>query len=118
MAFNSSKTPRNRKKYHRSILQAVVTLTAQVSIGYDLDYGSDVNQGTRSSSVVSQTGGLWDQNNWDSGTWDSPYLNDYTIDTPGNGRNLALLIYGNNAIDNPYTIQSMISHYTIGRLER
>ncbi len=118
MAFNSSKTPRNRKKYHRSILQAVVTLTAQVSIGYDLDYGSDVNQGTRSSSVVSQTGGLWDQNNWDSGTWDSPYLNDYTIDTPGNGRNLALLIYGNNAIDYPYTIQSMISHYTIGRLER
>ncbi|MDE1943469.1 MAG: hypothetical protein KGI47_10070 [Betaproteobacteria bacterium] len=119
MAFNSSKTPRNRKHYHRSVLQAVVQNTAQVSIGYDLDYGSyDTQPGSRSSSGLTQTGGLWDQNQWDTGVWDAPYLYDYVIDTPGNGRNMALLIYANNAIDYPYTIQSMISHYSIGRLER
>ena len=118
MSFNSSKTPRNIKHYHRTILQSVVQVTAQVSVGYDLDYGAEVDSGARNSSMISQTGALWDQNNWDTGTWDSPYVDDYTIDTPGNGRNLALLIYANNAIDYPYTIQSMISHYSVGRLER
>ena len=118
MAFNSSKSPRNRKKYHRSVLQAVVQLTAQVSIGYDLNYGSGVDQGFRTSSALTQTGGIWDQNNWDSATWDGAYLNDYVIDTCGNGLNSALLIYSNNAIDYPHTIQSMISHYSVGRLER
>ncbi|APC01319.1 hypothetical protein [Polynucleobacter asymbioticus] len=118
MSFNSSKTPRNIKHYHRTILQSIVQVTAQVSVGYDLDYGAEVDSESRNSSMITQTGALWDQNNWDSGTWDSPYVNDYTVDTPGNGRNLALLIYANNAIDYPYTIQSMISHYSIGRLER
>ena len=119
MAFNSSKTPRNRKHYHRSILQAVVQVTAQVNIGYDLDYGSfSSQQGARSNAGLTQTGGLWDQNAWDTGVWDAPYLYEYTIDTPGNSTNMALLIYANNAVDYPYTIQSMISQYSIGRLER
>jgi hypothetical protein len=120
MAFNSSKCPRNRKHYHRSVLQSTVMNTAQVSIGYDVDYGgNNTDQGARTSSILNPTGtGLWDLGAWDGGVWDTPYLTDYVIDTPANGLNFALLIYANNAIDYPYTIQSMISHYSIGRLQR
>ena len=119
MAFNSSKSPRNRKHYHRSVLQATVQNTAQVSIGYDMNYGqNEADQGIRNATALSLTGGIWDTNTWDQGVWDAPYLYDYIIDTPGDGRNFALLIYANNAIDYPYIIQSMISNYTIGRLER
>ncbi len=120
MAFNSSKTPRNRKHYHRSVLQVVVQNTAQVNIGYDLNYAkNNTQQGQRSAETLNPTGtGLWDIGNWDSGTWDTPFLTDYVIDTPGNGLNFALLIFGSNAVDYPHTIQSMISHYSVGRLSR
>ena len=120
MAFNSEKSPRNRKRFHRTIFQATVKNTAQVSIGYDMDYaGSNTGQGIRTSPQLNPTGGgLWDLGSWDSNMWDSPYLVDYTVDTPGTGVNFAILIYANNAIDYPFTIQSIISNFSIGRLQR
>ena len=60
----------------------------------------------------------WDSFSWDNFVWDAQYLTDYEVDTPGDGVNLGLIIYGDTAIDLPYTISSGILHFTINRLER
>lgn len=119
MSFNNSKTPRSRKHYKRVILQTSCQGIAQVNVGYDLSYaGTESDAGLRSLSMIVGTGGYWDQVNWDSFNWDSPVVQEYKIDTPGNGRNIGLLIYSDNAIDDTYTISSAIINYIINRLER
>lgn len=118
-AFNSSKSPRNRKHYHRSVLQATCMGTAEITVGYTLSYGSaETADGAQSSQTLIGGGSWWDVFTWDSFVWDAPYLTDYEIDTPGNGTNIGMIIYGNTNIDLPYTISSAILHYTINRLER
>ena len=118
-AFNSSKSPRNRKHYHRTVLQATCTGTAEVTVGYTLSYGSaDAADGLQTTQTLIGGGGWWDQFTWDNFVWDAQYLTDYEVDTPGDGVNLGLIIYGDTAIDLPYTISSGILHFTINRLER
>lgn len=119
LAFNSNKTPRSRKHYKRTILQAVCNGIAQVNVGYDMSYaGNESASGSRSVSNLIGTGGYWDLATWDKFNWDSPVVQEYKIDTPGNGRNIGLLIYSSNAIDDYYTISSAIINYIINRLER
>lgn len=119
MAFNSSKSPRNRKKYIRTTLYAQCTNVADVNIGYELSFaGIEQPSGVQSFQTLSGGGSWWDVFSWDQFIWDSPWVSEYVIDTPGNGRNMGLVIWGNSAIDLPYTVQSAIFNYTIGRLER
>jgi hypothetical protein len=119
MSFNSSKTPRSRKHYKRAILQAACDGIAQVNVGYDLSYaGPESASGISTLSTLVGTGGYWDQAIWDTFNWDSPVVQEYVIDTPGNGRNIGLLIYSDNAIDESYTLSSAIINYIINRLER
>lgn len=118
-AFNSSKTPRNRKKYKRTTINAKCGNTANVSIGYSLSFGGQESvDGYQAFQTMFGNGSWWDVFTWDQFIWDAPYVNEYTVDMPGNGRNLSLIIYGNTDLDLPYTIQSAIPNYTIGRLER
>ena len=63
-------------------------------------------------------GSWWDVFTWDQFLWDAPYVNEYVVDTPGTGRNMSLIIWSNTDQDLPYTIQSAILNYTVGRLER
>jgi hypothetical protein len=118
-AFNTSNLPRQRKSYLRTVLQAKATNTAQVAVGYDLSFGdADVLPGASQSQIGTGGGGYWEQFTWDSFNWDAPYVTEYTIDTPGNGRSMALLIVGDTDIDEPYTISSAIIHYKFRRQER
>jgi len=119
MSFNNSKTPRSRKHYKRVILQADCDGIAQVNVGYDLSYaGPESASGISTLSTLIGTGGYWDQAIWDTFNWDSPVVQEYVIDTPGNGRNIGLLIYSDNAIDESYTLSSAIINFIINRLER
>lgn len=119
MAFNQNKSPRQRKHYKRVILQATCTGLAQVNVGYDLSYaGTEADSGLRSLRQIIGGGGYWDQATWDNFNWDSPVVQEYKVDTPGNGRNIGLLIYSDNAIDDQYTISSAIINYIINRMER
>lgn len=119
LAFNSSKSPRTRKHYRRTVLQATCKNTAQVNIGYELNYGStESDSGYRNFQTLLGNGGFWDIFTFDLFNWDAAAVAEYTIDTPGNGRNIGMLIYGDTNIDEPYTVHSSITHYTLGRLER
>lgn len=119
LAFNSMKSPRARKHFKRTILQATCTGIAQVSVGYDMSYaGTETAGGYRATTTLIGAGGYWDVMHWDQFNWDSPVVQEYTVDTPGNGRNIGLVVYGDSAIDSPYTVSSAIINYTMNRLER
>lgn len=119
LSFNNNKTPRSRKHYKRVILQAQCAGLAQVNVGYDLSYASpEADPGSNATSQIVGAGGYWDQFTWDNFNWDSPVVQEYKVDTPGNGRNISIMILSDNAIDDEYTISSAIINYIINRLER
>ena len=118
-AFNSGRAPMNRKTYKRTVLQATCTGTASVTVGYNVSYaGFEAAEGARTAQSLVGGGSWWDAMIWDDFNWDAPYVTDYTIDTPGNGTNINFAIYGSNAVDLPYTINSAIVNRKIGRQER
>lgn len=118
-AFNSSKSPRTRKRYRRAVLQATCGNTANVAVGYDLNFGGVESQiGLQTQQNMIGRGGYWDQFIWDNFNWDAPYVSEYIIDTPGNGRNMAMMVIGDSDIDEPYSIHSAIIHFMQGRQER
>jgi hypothetical protein len=119
LAFNSSKTPRNSKHYKRTTLHAKVLGTANLNIGYDLSYGSSAaNPGVRSANTLLGGGGLWDVFTWDQFNWDTAAVGEFVVDTPGDGINIALLMYGDTDQDLPYTMQDAILQYVIRRQMR
>lgn len=119
MSFNSNRSPRSRKHYKRTILQADCEGIAQLNVGYDLSYAdTEADSGFRSLQTLLGEGGYWDSFVWDSFSWDTGVVQEYIIDTPGNGRNIGLIIYGDSDIDDSYIISSAILNYTVNRLER
>lgn len=118
-SFNTSRTPMSRKTYKRTVIQATCMGTASVTVGYNLSYANTESaEGARTTQSLIGGGGWWDSMIWDTFNWDAPYLTDYTIDTPGNGTNINYAIFGSNAVDLPYTINSVIVTRKIGRMER
>lgn len=119
LSFNSSRSPRTRKRYRRVVVQATCRSTASVSVGYELDYGSpDIVSGAQESTTIVGGGGWYDDLTWDSFNFDSPYVSEYRVDTPGVGHNIGLVVYSESATNDQHTLHGAIMHYSMGRQER
>lgn len=119
-AFNHNGSPRMRKKYRRAILEVDVEDYAQVSVTFDLGYGtSDISEAAPATaqSLVGG-GGYWDQFIWDNFTWDAQIVLDPVIKIDGTQKNISLLFYSNRAQDLPHTVQGATLEYTPRRPER
>lgn len=116
LTFNYMKSPYIRKRYRRIVIQFRASGTIDVDIGYDLAYGRVEHGIPNSTNVVG--GGFWDSFTWDNFTWDAAYLQEFNVDTPGVGENISVLIKGNSNQDDAFTIHTVITNYSIGRMQR
>ena len=116
LTFNYMKSPYIRKRYRRIVIQFKASGTIDVDIGYDLAYGRVEHGIPNSTNVVG--GGFWDSFTWDNFTWDAAYLQEFNVDTPGVGENISVLIKGNSNQDDTFTIHTVITNYSIGRMQR
>lgn len=116
LTFNYMKSPYIRKRYRRIVIQFRASGTIDVDIGYDLAYGRVEHGIPNSTNVVG--GGFWDSFTWDNFTWDAAYLQEFNVDTPGVGENISVLIKGNSNQDDTFTIHTVITNYSIGRMQR
>lgn len=119
MAFHHSKNPFYRKSYRRCKLRFSAGATAHLNVTYDLSFGDrDSVYSDTSSKVVGGGGAYWDSAEWDSLFWDAMYSQEVTIDTPGNGTSISLVISNESAVDETFTINSIQTQYSMGRLSR
>lgn len=119
MAFHHSKNPFYRKSYRRCKLRFSAGATAHLNVTYDLSFGDrDAVYSDTSSKVVSGGGAYWDNARWDALFWDATYSQEVTIDTPGIGTSISLVISNESAVDEAFTINSIQTQYSIGRLSR
>jgi hypothetical protein len=119
LPFNSSKSPRNNKHYKRGTFHMTILGTANVTIGYTLNFGSpNVDEGFRNFQTLIGAGGIWDIMNSDNFTWDAQAVGEYVVDMPGDGDNLGILLYGDTDQDLPYVAQDVVMQYIIRRQKR
>ncbi len=119
-SFNNMKSPQERKRYRRAVLELTVDSYAEVNISYDIGYGNpNVSPPeTLADQQLIGTGGYWDQFNWDQFNWDSAVINAPSISLTGTEKNIGLVFYSNRAQDGSHTLQGCTLIYTPQRLER
>ncbi len=119
MAFHHSKNPFYRKSYRRCKLRFSAGATAHLNVTYDLSFGDrDSVYIDTSSKLVAGGGAYFDTARWDSLFWDAIYSQEVTIDTPGNGTSISLVISNESAVDETFTINSIQTQYSMGRITR
>lgn len=118
LAWNFLKSPRLEKHYHGGSLEVNSPFYAEFYFNYQLAYRSSrVFQGERALTV----GNLEGAANWDSGvmwdffSWDGNTLSPSEVEFRGTGECYQVLIAGNEDFVQPFTINSMITSYTMGR---
>lgn len=117
--WNHSGSPRLLKRYRRASVEMQGDGYSEISFGYSLAYGSSneiqPNPATYSSSFSPVN---WDSFTWDSFTWDGVSVSPTEVDIAGTGENIQISI--SSALDylEPYTINSVILHYSPRRTLR
>ena len=117
--WNHSGSPRMLKRYRRASIEMQGDGYSEISLGYSLAYGSaseiQPNPATYSSSFAPS---YWDSFTWDAFTWDGVTVSPTETEISGTGENIQIGI--SSALDYlaPYTINTIIIHYTPRRALR
>jgi len=114
--YNSENTPRILKRYRRGSFEITGNGYCEFDFSYDLAYSSVyVSQESKSSYANNFSPSLWDFVFWDSFIWDGFTLAPTDVEIKGTGQNILLLISSNSNYFQPFTINSVILHYTTRR---
>lgn len=112
--WNAMRSPRVLKRFRHSSVEMQGSYYAEFDFGYQLGYGtSEINQ----SVAVSYVSGFsppiaWDTFTWDSFTWDGRTLFPTEVDVNGTAENLQVTISSTGNFIYPYTVNSIINHFT------
>lgn len=125
LAFNAEGGPSVKKRWRRAILETSIPEYAKIYMTHEQNYGDfSIPVAATSLSEFAQTvvtpggGGFWDQFTWDEFTWDSPLVAPPTYDLTGTSCNISLLFFSKDAISRPFTLQSVVMHFSPRRIQR
>lgn len=114
--WNSAKSPRLLKRWRRCSVEMQGDAYAEIYFGYNLAYGStDEMQPNATSHESNFSPSIWDTSGvtWDGYfVWDGRTLSPTEVKLEGTAENIQITISSNLDYLYPYTINSMILHYT------
>ena len=113
LVFNGIGSPRLLKRFRRGSMEVTGNGFAQFTFGYDLAYSSTyIGQESQVTYTNSFVPSAWDSVSWDAFTWDGRTLAPSEVEMKGTAENIAIRIASSSAICDPFTINSIILHYT------
>ena len=116
LVFNSIKSPRILKRYRRASVELTGDSFAQVQFAYDLGYGStDINQAIEDQYSTDLRSSYWDELTWDNFVWDGKEVSPTEIEMLGTAENIAIRISSSSDLFKPFTVNSIILHYSMRR---
>lgn len=119
LPFNHLKSPRIRKRFRKAVFEIVTEGQASLQIAQDLSYGStDVEASYPEALTITGGGGYFESLTWDAFTFDAQIVATAEKGLDGTGINIGLLVYSNSDSDQPHTIQGVLLHYQLRRLQR
>lgn len=113
MVFNSTGSPRILKRYRKASMEIQGSGYSEFNLSYELGYGSSEIAPQLSSTYQSNlSSSFWDSFTWDFFTWDGRTLSPTECGVQGTGENIAFNIVSESAYWQPFTLNSLIIHYT------
>ena len=111
------KSPRILKRFRAASIEMQGTGYAAIQFGYQLAYGSP---NTGQPLATAATSGFtaapnWDQFVWDNFVWDGITVSPTDIDLQGTAENIQPTISSGTNYISPYTVGSIIYHYSMRR---
>ena len=116
LVFNSIKSPRMRKRYRKASIELTGDSYAQIQVSYDLGYRSaDVVQPGNTAYEADLRDSYWDSMQWDNFVFDGNEISPSEVEVEGTAENIALSVSSTSALFQPFTVNSIMLHYTIRR---
>lgn len=116
LAYDFVKSPRILKRWRRGSVEVDGTAYAEFSFNYLLSYSSTaLAQASQQSYSTNLAASFWDSVSWDSFVWDGRTLAPSEVELTGTGENIAVQIACNSDYYEPFTINSLILHYSMRR---
>jgi hypothetical protein len=116
LVFNSIRSPRIIKRYRRASIEMTGENYAEVQFGYDLGYRStDINQASEDQYFSDLRSSYWDTFTWDNFVWDSKEVSPTEAEMLGAAENIAIRISSSSNLFRPFTVNSIILHYSMRR---
>ncbi|MBF0260290.1 MAG: hypothetical protein HQL97_00460 [Magnetococcales bacterium] len=114
---NNQKSPRTRKRYRRGSIEVQSSHYAAILFGYTLGYNSTEIAQDVAEEYDTELGGSgnWDGFTWDAFYWDGRTLSPVEVDVKGRAENIQVTFASNTDYIYPFTINSLILHYSFGR---
>ena len=115
--WNSLGSPRVLKRFRHASLEMQGNYFAEVSFGYQLGYGTTEISQPEAVTYASgfQSGSTWDLFTWDDFYWDGRTLFPTEIDVRGTAENIQVTIRSTSDYIAPFTVNSIINHYSVRR---
>jgi hypothetical protein len=116
LAYNSAGSPRILKRYRRASVEMTGNYYAEFGFGYDLGYSSaEINQPSDESYTNDLRPSYWDSFIWDNFVFDGRDISPSEIEVTGTAENMAIRISSVSNLLQPFTVNSIIVHYTMRR---
>jgi hypothetical protein len=116
LVYNSTKSPRVLKRYRKASVEITGDSYAEIQFGYDLGYRKEsITQPVDLSYQNDLRSSYWDEMIWDNFVWDGSDVSPSEIEVTGTAENMAIRISSNSDLLQPFTVNSVIVHYTLRR---
>ncbi len=117
LAWDAIKSPRILKRFRAASIEIQSNSYALVSFGYQLGYGTpNISQPTAVSYANNFAAApTWDSFVWDNFIWDGVTLAPTDVDVTGTAENIQVVLSSTSNYIGPYTLDSVIHHYSMRR---
>lgn len=105
---------RIRKRFRKASIEMQGNYYSNISLGYSVSYGTTFVEQPTPKSYDSNFSGAprWDSFTWDSFTWDGVTLSPSECEIVGTAENIQFAITSSTDYIAPFTVNSIIYHYT------
>jgi hypothetical protein len=116
LTYNSIKSPRILKRFRRASVELAGDYYSEIEFGYDLGYRrQEIPQPLDERYASDLRSSYWDEMIWDSFVWDGSDVSPSEIEVSGTAENIAIRISCFSDIFEPFTVNTIIVHYTMRR---
>lgn len=115
--FNAIGSPRLLKRFRKAALEVTGNTYAEFQFSWTLSYADATikDQPAGATYNTSLTQAYWDASYWDAMAWDGRNLAPSEVELGGSGENIAVQISGSSAYYQPFTINTLVLHYSMRR---
>lgn len=116
LVYNSTGSPRMLKRYRRASVEMTGDSYAEFAFSYDLGYRTpELNQPEDQVYENDLRSAYWDSFTWDNFVFDGRDLSPSEVEVTGTAENMAIRISSVSTLLKPFTVNSIIVHYSMRR---